>query len=61
MIRQLGEDKELEKGNIPTVNTDWLARNLAAGLSVRDDIEPANFFNPDKLRIGRRELKSTRP
>ena len=61
MIRQLGEDKKRKKGNIPTVNTDWLARNLTPDLSVEDDIDPADFFNPEELAIGRRDIKSTRP
>ena len=61
MIRQLGEDKKHKKGNNPTVNTDWLARNLTAGLSVHDEIEPAEFFDPDEFSIGRRDFKSPRP
>ena len=61
MIRQLGEDKKRKKGNNPTVNTDWLARNLTAGLSVHDEIEPAEFFDPDEFSIGRRDFKSPRP
>ena len=61
MIRQLGEDKKRKKGNIPTVNTDWLARNLAADLSAGNDIDPADFFDPEEFSIGRRDFKSMRP
>ena len=60
MIRQLGENKKRKKGNIPIVNTDWLARNLTAGLSVDDEIEPAEFFDPEEFSIGRRDNKPTR-
>ena len=61
MIRQLGEGQKRKKGNIPTVNTDWLARNLTADLSVDDEIDPADFFDPEEFAIGRRDYKSTRP
>ena len=61
MIRQLGENKKHKKGNNPTVNTDWLARNLTAGLSVDDEIEPADFFDPGVFSTGRRDFESTRP
>ncbi len=61
MIRQLGEDKKRKKSNNPTVNTDWLARNLTAGLSVDDEIEPADFFDPEEFSIGRRGFQSSRP
>lgn len=61
MIRRLGEDKKRKKDNIPTVNTDWLARNLTLDLTADDEIDPADFFDPEKFRIGRREFKSTRP
>jgi len=61
MIRQLEEIKKRKKDNIPTVNTDWLARNLTARLSVDADIEPADFFDPEEFSIGRRDFKSTRP
>jgi hypothetical protein len=61
MIRQLGEDKKRKKGNNPTVNTDWLARNPTSGLSVADDVEPADFFDPEEFSIGRRDFESARP
>jgi hypothetical protein len=61
MIRQLGKDKKRKKDNIPTVNTDWLARNLVPDLTVDTDIDPADFFDPEEFRIGRRDFKSTRP
>ena len=61
MIRQLGEDKKRNKGNIPTVNTDWLARNLSLELSTDDDIDPADFFDPEEFSIGRRNFKPPRP
>lgn len=61
MIRQLAEGKKHKKGNIPTVNTDWLARNLAPDPTECDEIDPADFFDPEEFSIGRREFKSTRP
>jgi len=61
MIRQLGEEKKRKKGNIPTVNTDWLARNLSPDRIESDEIDPADFFDPEEFSIGRRDFKSTRP
>jgi type III secretory pathway component EscU len=61
MRHQLGEIKKPKKSDIPTVNTDWLARNLTPDLTADDDIDPADFFDPEEFKIGRREFKSTRP
>ncbi len=61
MIRQLGEGKKHKKGNNPTVNTDWLARNLAPDRTECDEIDPADFFDPEEFAIGRRAYNSKRP
>jgi hypothetical protein len=61
MIRQLGEDKKRKKDNIRTVNTDWLARNLASELTEDDDIDPADFLDPEEFNTSRRDSKSSRP
>ena len=61
MIRQLGEDEKRKRGNNPTVNTDWLARNLSSERITDDDIDPADFFDPEEFAIGRRDFRSPRP
>lgn len=61
MIRQLGEEKKRKKDNIPTVNTDWLARNLSPDRTDPDEIDSADFFDPEESRIGHRNFKSMRP
>ena len=61
MIRQLGEDKKRKKGNIRTVKRNLLARNLTPDLTADHDIEPADFFDPEEFRIGRRNYKPARP
>ena len=61
MIRQLREDKKDKKDNIPTVYTDWLARNLSLELSTDDDIDTTDFFDPEEFSIGRHNVESPRP
>ena len=61
MIRQLEEDKKRKKDNIRNSETDFQARNLTPDLTTDDDIDPADFFDPEEFAIGRRDYKSTRP
>jgi hypothetical protein len=61
MIRQLGEDKKRKKGTNPTVNTDWLARNLIPDPTAASDFDPTDFFDPEEFRTGRRDFEFTRP
>jgi type III secretory pathway component EscU len=60
MIWQIGEDKRRKKRNIPIVNTDRLARNLSPELSADDEIDPADFIDPEEFGIGRHAAKSSR-
>jgi hypothetical protein len=61
MIRQLGEDKKREKRNNWSGETEFQARNLSPDVNADDDIDPADFFDPEEFAIGRRDLKSIRP
>jgi hypothetical protein len=61
MIRQFGEDKKRKKRNIRSDMTALPARNLTPELPADNDIDPADFFDPEEFAIGRRDFKSTRP
>jgi hypothetical protein len=60
MIRQLGEDKKRKKGNNRSGEMEFQARNLTPGLTAEDEIDPADFLDPEEFGIGRRDYKSTR-
>jgi hypothetical protein len=63
MIRQSAEDKECKKRKkrrIRTAEAGSEARNLTPDLSADDDIDPADFFDPEEFGI-RRDIKSIRP
>ena len=61
MRHQSREEKERKKRNILTDKTALPARNLAPDLGMDDDIDPADFFDPEEFGISRRDFKSTRP
>jgi hypothetical protein len=40
---------------------EFQARNLTPDLTADDDIDPADFLDPEEFRIGRGDFKSIRP
>ena len=61
MIRQLGEDKKPKKRNNRGGEMEFQARNLTPDTTADDDIDPADYFDPEEFSIGRRDFKSIRP
>ena len=61
MRHQSGEDKERKKRLNRTAEAGSEARNLTPDLSADDDIDPADFFDPEEFGIRRRDIKSIRP
>jgi hypothetical protein len=61
MIRQIGEEKERKKRRKPTAQSGLRARNLTPDPTACDEIDAADFFDPEEFGIGRRDFKSIRP
>jgi hypothetical protein len=61
MIRQLGEDKKPKNRNNRGGEMEFEARNLTPDTSADNDIDPADFLDPEEFRTRRRDYKSTRP
>jgi len=59
MRRQKGEEKERKKGRNWTAETGSEARNLTPDAVADDEIDPADFFDPEEFGIRRRDLNAS--
>jgi hypothetical protein len=61
MRHQSGEMEEHKKRRNPNVEAGLRARNLTPDTGLTDDIDPADFFDPEEFGTRRPSPKSIRP
>jgi hypothetical protein len=61
MIRQSGEAEEHQKSRKRRAETGFEEWNLTPDVVMDDEIDPADYFDPEEFGIRRRDLKSINP
>jgi hypothetical protein len=61
MIHQLREGEGREKRQKPISKAKLPEPNLTDDSAIGDEIDPADFFDPEEFDVYRRDPKSSRP